>query len=202
VTRRTISLLILIFTVVTIIFVIPLILRRLNAAPLTLSSQPDLVATPEKAIAPSSNPWDAIKLLAVTEKETGVGLQARPVDTATLIDLPDYAAMDFGHHYTYAVSPNRKILAVITWPRDSSLGGVLHLIDLNTWTDTPANLNFDDYVNELTFGGDNRTLYWTISTANDPAHGMPRDYQLYRYDLDSRQLSAMTRLPSSFIPWS
>ena len=201
-TRRTISLLILIFTVVTIIFVMPLILRRLNAAPLTLSSQPDFVATPEKAIAPNSNSSDAITLLAVTEKETGVGLQARPVDPATLTDLSDYAAMDFGHHYTYAVSPNRKILAVITWPRDSSLGGVLHLIDLNTWTDTPTDLNIDDYVNELTFGKDGRTLYWTIPTKYDSEHGMPRDYQLYGYDLASQQLPAIAQLPSSFIPWS
>ncbi|MCI0555121.1 MAG: lactonase family protein [Anaerolineae bacterium] len=201
---RTIFLITLIFVVTAAIFVIPPMLRALSVVPPTLSSQPDFVATSEQVTAPNSNTSDAITVLAVTEKENsvGFGLQARPVNPATLADLPGYVPIDFGHHYTYAVTPDRKTLAVITWLSDNNAGGELHLIDLNTWTDMPANLNIDDYVGELTFGVDGRTLYWTIPTAYDPAHGMPRDYQLYRYDLDSRQLSVITQLPSSFIPGS
>lgn len=188
--------------VVAAVFVLPPILRGLVVAPLTLSSQPDFVATPEKAIAPNSDTSDAIALLAVTEKEIGVGLQARPVDPATLADLPGYAAIDFGHHYTYAVSPDRKMLAVIPWYTQSNAGGVLHLIDLNTWTDMPTNIRIDDYAGELTFGADGKTLYWAMPTVRNPGHGMPRDYQLFRYQLDSRQSSAIAQFPSSFIPWS
>ena len=201
--RQTIFLMTVV-VVIAAVFVPPPILRGLVVSPLTLSSQPDFVSTPEKAIAPNSDTSDAIALLAVTEKEIGVGLQARPVDPATLADLPGYAAIDFGHHYTYAVSPNRKILAVITWwsSGPSNAGGVLHLIDLNTWTDMPTSLRIDDYASDITFGANGKTLYWTIPSVRVSAHGMPRDYQLYQYDLDSRQLSVITQLPSSFIPWS
>lgn len=198
---RNVIFITLIFVVTAAIFVIPLTLRMLIVAPPTLSSQPNNAAVPEQAIAPNPNTSDSITLLAVTEN--GVGLQARPVNPATLTNLPGYAPINFGHHYTYAVSPDRKVLAVITWPSGSNnAGGALHMIDLNTWIDMPINLHIDDYVSDLTFDADGRTLYWTMPTVRDPAHGMPRDYQFYRYDLDSRQLSAIAQLPSSFIPWS
>jgi len=41
-----------------------------------------------------------------------------------------------------------------------------------------------------------------MPAVRDPKHGMPRDYQLYSYDLEGRQLSAITPFPSSFMPWS
>ena len=200
-TRRATLLFTLIFAVIAAVFVIPPILRMSSVAPLTLSSQPDFVAIPEKVTSPNSHPSDAITVLAVTDKETGVGLQARPLDPATLTDLPSYAPIDFGHHYTFAVSPTRKILAVIIWPSDLGAGGKLHLIDLDTWNDGPTDVRIDNHVNDPTFSADGRTLYWTMPTGRDPAHGMPRDYQLYSYDLESQQLSVNAQFPSSFMTW-
>ncbi len=200
--RRTIFFIIIFFVVIATIFVIPPMLRTLRVTPLTLSSQPSTVTASEPVIAPNRNTNDAITLLAVTENEKGDGLQARPVNPTTLDNLPGFAPINFGHHYTYVVSPDRKTLAVITWPSGFGAGGELHLIDLDTWTDTPADLSIDDHVSELTLDTAGKRLYWTIPTVHDPAHGMPRDYQLYQYDLDSHQLSAITQLPSSFIPWS
>ncbi|GAB4577419.1 MAG: hypothetical protein Fur0022_01500 [Anaerolineales bacterium] len=197
--NRTIFQTTLIFVIIATIFVIPPALHTLSVAPPTLSLQPDLVVTSEQFIAPNAKTSDAITLLAVTEPENGIGLQARPVSPATLAHLPEHAPINFGHHYTYATSPDRRTLAVITWPSGSNnAGGALHLIDLNTWTETVADLRIDDNVSELSFGADGRTLYWTLPAA----HGMPRDYQLYQYDLDSRQLSVIAQLPPSFIPWS
>jgi DNA-binding beta-propeller fold protein YncE len=190
------------FAVIAAMFVIPPILHMGSVATRTLSSQPDFVVTPEKATAPNSNPSDAIRLLVVTDKETGAGLQARPVDPLTLTDLPDYAPINFGHHYTYGVSPDHKILAVITWPSDMGSAGKLHLVDLNTWNDKSINVRIDNYVNDLTFSADARTLYWTMPTGHDPAHGTPRDYQLFSYDLESQQLSVSAQFPSSFMTWS
>jgi hypothetical protein len=192
----------LIFVVTAAIFVLPPTLHMLSVAPPTLSSQPNNAAVPEQAIAPNPNTSDSITLLAVTENENGVGLQARPVSPATLTNLPGYAPINFGHHYTYAVTPDRKMLAVITWPSGLGADGELHLIDLDTWTDTPTDLSIDDQVSELTFDPDGKRLYWTIPTTHDPEHGMPRGYQLDRYELDSRQLAAMIRFPPSFMPWS
>lgn len=199
--RQTIFLLTIV-VVIAAVFVIPPILRMLIFNPPTLASQPNEVAVPEQAIALDSNTSDAITLLAVREIENGVGLQARPVDPATLADLPNHAPINFGHHYAYANSPDRKTLAVITWPSEMGAAGELHLIDLDTWTDRPTGLQIDDYVGELTFDTDGKMLFWAAPAAYDPAHRMPRDYQLYRYDLDSHQLSVIARFPSSFIPWS
>jgi hypothetical protein len=197
--RRTILLSILLYMAIVAAGVILPTRRTLNVSPVTLSSQP--VDVPRLEQSSASNPTGGpVALLAVTEK--GVGLQARPVDPTTLADLPGYAPISFGHHYIYAASPDRKTLAVLTWPSGSNnAGGALHLIDLDTWTDMPADLRIDDYVSELTFDTDGKTLYWTSPTAHDPAHGIPRAYQLYRYDLDSHRSSAITPFPSSFMPW-
>lgn len=200
-TRRTPFLLILISAVIVAMFVTPPILRMRSVVPLTLSSRPDFVATPEKALAPTPNLKETITLLAVTDKETGFGLQARPMDPATLTDLPNYAPIDFGHHYTYAVSPDRKVLAVITWPGDTGAAGKLHMIDLDTWKDRGTDVRIDNHVNVLTFSADAKSLYWTMPTGRDPAHGMPRDYQLYSYDLENQQLSVNAPFPSSFMTW-
>lgn len=151
--------------------------------------------------ASASIPSGAITLLSVTESENGTGLDARPVDPATLSELPDYAPINFGHHYTYAVSPDRKTLALIIWPSGSNIGGVLHLVDLDAWTDTLTDLDMDVFVGDLTFGADGKTLYWTMPTAQDATHGIPYGYQLHRYDLESRQLSAIVQFPLSFTPW-
>ncbi len=201
--RRATLLLILIFAVIVAMFILPPILRMRSTAPLTLSSQPDFVVTPEKTIAPNPNSSNAITLIAVTDKPNGVAprLQAHPIEPTTLEDLPEYAPIDFGHHYTYAASPTRKILAVIIWPGELGAGGKLHLIDLDTWTDKSTEVRIDNHVNDLTFSADARSLYWTMPTGRDPAHGMPRDYQLYSFDLESQQLSVNAQFPSSFMPW-
>ncbi len=199
--RRTVLLSTLFFMVIAAAYAIVPTLRTLSVTSMTLPSQPVDVPTPERASL--SNPASGTTtLLAVTENENGDGLQARPVDPKTLADLLGYAPINFGHHYTYATSPDRKTLAVITWPSGSSNAeGALHLIDLDTWTDTLADLRINDYVGALAFGANGKTLYWTFPTAHDPAHGMPRNYQLHRYDLDSRQLSAIIQFPSSYMPW-
>ena len=200
--KRQLIFLITLVMVTAVIFAIPPLLRALNAAPLTLSSQPDFVVTSEQAAAPNPNTTEVITLLTVTEKENSADLQARPVDPMTLLDLPGFAPIDFGRHYTYAISPDHRKLAVITWPRDSDVGGELHLIDLDTWIVTPTDLQTDVYVGEVTFSADGKTLFWVAPTVYDPAHGMPRDYRLYRYDLHSRQWSVIIQFQSSFIPWS
>ena len=175
--------------------------RALSIRPRIWFPEPvDVFATDQASMSDSA--VGTIKLLTVTENEDGPGLQARPVDPATLASFPGAAPINFGQHYTYAVGPDRKTLAVIIWPSGSdNAGGALHLIDLETWTDTPADLRLDNYVGNLTFGAAGKTLYWTIPAAHDLTQGMPLDYQLYRYDLDSRQLSTVVRLPSSFMPW-
>lgn len=160
---------------------------------------PDMdVSTPQLAQAPAQNA--SLRLVALSEADEG--LIGRPIDPLTLADLPGYDAIDFGHHYTYTLSPDGRTLALITWPSGShNRGGALHLLELPTWELTTTEITFGVFVTPLRFGADGRALYWTEPARRDAAHGMPRDYELYRYNLDGGRLTAVTSLPPSFIPW-
>ncbi len=129
------------------------------------------------------------------------GLRAQPVDPHTLDALPGYTPFELQHHYVHAVSPDGRTLAAITWPGGAGSGGMLHLLDLASWTDQTPGVTIDDQVDTLTFSQDGKELYWARPTRHDPAHGMPRAYELYRYDLGSRTVSVVTKLPPTFIPW-
>jgi hypothetical protein len=83
----------------------------------------------------------------------------------------------------------------------SNQGGLLHLIELPAWIDHLTNVTFDDFVGSLLFSPDGKQLLWSEPTRTDPAHGLPRDYRLYRYDLDSGVRSEVLQLPASFDPW-
>jgi hypothetical protein len=170
------------------------------ASVLLLAASSYACATPPSTSA--SGTGKIATVLLVTENQEGHGLQARPVDPTTLADFPHYAPLDFGHHYQSAISPDGKTLAVMTWPSGASnSGGVLHLIDPKSLTDQKANLEINDYVNALSFSGDGKSLYWSFPTSHSAAHGLPFDYELRRYNLDSQQLQVIAKFPSSFEPW-
>src|SRR5258708_19868108 len=68
-------------------------------------------------------------------------IRLRPVDPATLADVPDLAPIEVGHHYNQAVSPDGRTLAVISWPSGSNNAGrSLPLIHLAPSTTHPPRL--------------------------------------------------------------
>ena len=156
-----------------------------------------MVAFPKPAETPAPA-GGAIQLLAVTENETQTGLLAYPVDPVTLANLPGYAPISFGHHYAYVVSRDRQTLAVIAWPSGSSnLRGTLHLIDLNTWSETVEELRLDNSVSDLAFDAGGKALYWMTPA---PRYDVPA-FELRRYDLERHELSVIAEFPASFAPW-
>ncbi|MEE9248343.1 MAG: hypothetical protein V3U79_06585 [Dehalococcoidia bacterium] len=74
------------------------------------------------------------------------------------------------------------------------------MIDLPSWTENIVDLDIDQMVSGLTFSPEGKALYWTVPTRRDPAHGIPHDHELHRYDLNSGDLSVVVQFPSSFIP--
>lgn len=127
-------------------------------------------------------------------------LRARPVGPATLADQPGFAPLDFGHHYVRAVSPDGRTMAAILWPSGANTSGVLHLINLASWTDRATGVTFDDYVAGLLFSPDGGALYWSSGTRHDAAHGIPADFVLDRYDIASGNRRTVTTFPASFTP--
>lgn len=141
-------------------------------------------------------PASAITLVDVRDNGSDGGLLARPVDPTTLVPLPGYAPLSFGRSYTHALSPDRRTLAVITWASDPTIVGTLHLIDLNTWQDSPQPVQINAVAGNIAFGKDGQTLYWAVNDRDASAVKA----QLQRYDLTSKQLTTAARFPVTFEP--
>lgn len=124
----------------------------------------------------------------------------RPVDARTLAVLGQFAPLDFEGHYVFAVSPDRRRLAVITWPADRVyVDGTLHLIDLQTWTQTLPTRGINGMIDQIVFGIDGETVYWTRSTAG-PGAGVPSAFELSSYSIPRAVRETIAALPHSFIP--
>ena len=132
-------------------------------------------------------------LLLVDSGEAGLCL--RPVDPASLEDLPGYTPLELGHHYDDAFSPDGRTLAAIVWPTGWSSAGELHLIDLSTWEAHPAGLRFDNYISLLAFSPDGESLYWSVATNRSSAHGLPGGFELRRYDIAAQEEHTVASLP-------
>ena len=141
--------------------------------------------------------------LRVSTTEDGRRLNISPVDPTTLEPLPGYEPISLGHHYTHAFSPNGQTMAVITWPVEgggAGWGGKLYLIDLADWTMTDTGVEIEQNTRTLLYAADGKVLYWTLATSIHPAHGMQRDYELYRFDLEGGSQETIAEFPSSFSP--
>lgn len=151
-------------------------------------------ATPEATATP-------VGLGLVTVDDEAGTLRGRAVDPLTLADLPGKDAVDFGHHFTSALSPDGGTMAVMAWPAGShSQGGALRLVDLSSWAVTETGVTVDGYASSLHFSQGGRFLYWAKADLRDTAHGIPRDYRLYRYWMDGTQATAVAELPAAFTP--
>ena len=149
----------------------------------------------------SNDTADVAPSLLLIETNEGQGQQVRPIDPVSLADVPGYARIDFNRHYRYIASRDGQKLFVMLHPDDSNPGWKLRVIDLLSWTDSLVDLDIDQMVSGLTLSPDGSALYWLKPTRRDPAHGIPRAYELYRYELTSRELSVIVRFPSTFLPW-
>lgn len=130
--------------------------------------------------------------------DVGERLQARPVDPATLTDQPGNGiSLDFGHHYSYALSPDGKKMAAVIFPSgEHNRGGVLHLVDLSTWRDDKVEGTSIDDLGQLRFRADGKQLYWAAAAT----HSLPAAFQLSRYDLAQKRHAKLIDFPPSFIP--
>ncbi len=168
-----------------------------TATPHTAVSPPG--ATPVAPIAAGMRPI----LVTVSAAPGGptTGLAARPVDPLTLADAPGAAPLSFAHHYSSALGPGGRTMAVFSWPDGATnTGGALQFIDLPTWTATPTAATADDFVSGALFTAGGRYLYWMAATRRDRAHDLPLDFDLVRYDRDRDATRVVASLPPSFVP--
>jgi WD40 repeat protein len=157
--------------------------------PATPTRVPALSPTPTLAptLSPETEPVNAILIAGAGDR-----FRAQPVDPQTLGDLPGYEPLELRHHYTGALSPDGRTWAVIVWSADSDWGGVLHLIDLGTWTDTTTAYVFDGYVPDMKFSPDGSRL---VVVANDET-GIAHQADVSILDLHTLEETA--RIPFDF----
>jgi hypothetical protein len=153
----------------------------------------------------AATPAGASAAAGATPEVAGAGQPnpIRPLDRASLADVPGYAAFDVGQHHAQALSPDGRTLAVIAWSGGGIMKdvGTLHLIDLPSWADKATEVKFYSYVDQMVFRPDGRALFWAKHTSEEGSHGLPRNFQLYRFDVGTRVVSVVAKFPAAFVPW-
>ncbi len=72
--------------------------------------------------------------------------------------------------------------------------GALHLIDLQSWKDTELPISFENWVAQMAFSPDGRSLAITYAGPTTPEHGMPRTYFLSVIDLSKQAIAGTADL--------
>jgi hypothetical protein len=132
----------------------------------------------------------------LVQKSGDENLLLRPVHPVTLADLPGHEPIGSGHHFDRAVSPDRKKMAMVSWPGDDQERGVLKLIDLSAWKEQRVGMALNRPVVGLNFSPDGKTLYWLMPDSS----GTPENFALYRYRPKDRKWTVLHRFPRKFEP--
>jgi hypothetical protein len=137
-------------------------------------------------------------ILLVRVEGLGLGaLFARPIDPATLADIPGFTPVYLGHHYRSALSPDLRTLAAFVWPPSgggSGVGGILHLVDPIGWTDRATDVRIDQNLDGLEWSSDGKQLYWLRAVDNQID-------AIFAADLATLTVRELARLPVGFQPF-
>ena len=175
------------------------------AEPVSASFSP----APSRGIdtSPAARPAGRPAVLLVEDDGSGMRLWARPVDPTTLVDVPGYAPISFGHHYVARASPDGRTVAVIQWPSGSSnSGGTLHLIDTGSWLDRLIDVKVSSgtldiigtYTGAIYFDDAGQSVYWTQPTAAETPTSGVVSQKLVRFDLATAQAAELARFADGY----
>jgi dipeptidyl aminopeptidase/acylaminoacyl peptidase len=113
-----------------------------------------------------------------------------PVDPASGTALPDYKPISLGFSSSHAFSPDRRTLAVVSFPNDYAYDGSLLLIDLSTWQVQRFELELRGWVSNIVFSPDGKRLAI--------AHGDSK-YQLSMLDVAKGVITAQRDTDTGYI---
>jgi len=135
--------------------------------------------SPPRELLPAANIRDS--LLAVSWKGISEGNLLFPVDPASGTALPGFPPVAIGQGFFHAFSPERRTLAVVSFPNDHGTNGSLLLIDLPGWKTRRFELKLNGWVRAILFSPDEKRLVI--------AHGDPV-YRLSAFDLEQEAITA------------
>lgn len=97
-------------------------------------------------------------LLATEWRDHSEGNVLFPMDPASGSALPDYIPISLGQSFSHAFSPDRRTLAVVSFPNQNVYNGGLLLVDLPSWKTQTFDLELIGWVNTMAFSPDGRRL--------------------------------------------
>jgi len=106
----------------------------------------------------SAKPTIETSLLVTQSKGSSEGNLLFPLDPVSGKPLPNYPPISLGYSSFHAFSPDRRTLAVISFPGESAYNGSLLLIDLPAWKTQLFELDLTGWVNSMVFSPDGRQL--------------------------------------------
>ncbi len=175
------------------------------AEPVSASFSPAPSSSIDTSLA--ARPAGRPAVLLVDDDGTGMHLRARPIDPSTLIDIPGYAPIPFGHHYVARTSPDGRTVAVIHWPSGSAnSGGTLHLIDVESWVDRQVDVKagggsldiLGTYTSAIYFDDTGQAVFWTQPTAAETPTSGAVSHALVRVDLATGQARELARFAAGY----
>jgi hypothetical protein len=142
-------------------------------------------------------------LMVEDDKGRNELLSGTPVNPVTLKPISNKLTLDLGHHYNYAVSPDRKKIAAFIWPTGKeNEKGRLSFIDRTTWKgDIQQKIEVDERAGQLIYHPDGSSLLWTVPAEIDATHGVPSAFSLVSYMIEDKAEEEVLRLPKLFTPY-
>ena len=139
------------------VFLIFLLLLTACAAPTQPTAAPADVSEPESDAVLLNGTFETS--LLVTEWKGGSdGNLLFPLDPASGAALADYPPISLGHTFSSVFSPDRQILAAISFPNEATHNGRLLLIDIPSWKTQRFELELRGWVSTMVFSPDGKQL--------------------------------------------
>ena len=139
------------------IFLISILVLTACATPAAPQATPSTFIKTEATAVPTEVPAEAnfeTSLLVTEWKGQPQGNLLYPLDPARGSALPGYALIPLGGSYFHALSPDRRTLAIVSFPNESpsyATNGSLLLIDLPTWKTRQFETELNGWVDALVF---------------------------------------------------
>lgn len=139
------------------VLLIFLLLLTACAAPAQPTATPVATLEPELATPILSGTFET-SLLVSERRGSSEGNILFPLNPTTGMALSDYTPISLGRTFFHAFAPDRRTLAVISFPNDTTYNGSLLLIDIPTWETQRFELGLKGWVNTMVFSSDGKQL--------------------------------------------
>jgi DNA-binding beta-propeller fold protein YncE len=139
------------------VFLAFLLILTACAAPPAPTATPAQVSQPQLD-APILDGTFETSLLVTEWRGGSEGNVIFPLDPASGAALRGYTPISLGNSSNHSFSPDRQILAVVSFPNPSSYRGSLFLIDLPGWKTRDLGLELSGWVHSMVFSRDGRQL--------------------------------------------